>query len=321
MPLLLRRAGQGGLIVFLVASLSFVLVHLAPGDPFLAAAQDTNLSDSLRTVWIQRAGLDRPVGEQYVRYLANVARGELGPSLAKHEPVARVLARAVPNTLLLMGTSLLLSFALGIALGIVQARRVGSRFDHAMNATSTVLASLPPFWVAIVLVLMFAYWVPIFPVSGMVDAMHVYMSGSKQFVDRVKHLVLPAATLTLLAAPEIARYQRAALLEVLPEDFVRTARAKGLSERRVMLGHVLRNALLPTITIFGLSFPTLLGGAVLVENVFAWPGMGSVSLDALMKHDYPLVMATVTAGATLVVLGSFLADVAAMLVDPRLREP
>jgi len=320
MGLILRRAGQGAFIVFVVASLSFGLVHFAPGDPFLAAAENSNLSDSVRTVWKERAGLDKPVREQYVRYLANLARGDLGPSFSMHRPVADVLRDAVPNTLLLMGTSLVLSFALGIAIGLVQAKRADSRLDHAISTTTTVLASLPPFWVGVVLMLCFAYWLPVFPVSGMVDAVqHPYMSGGRQLLDRLKHLVLPAATLTLMAAPEIARYQRAALLEVLPEDFIRTARAKGVSERSVMSHHALRNAFLPTITVFGLSFPTLLGGAVFVETVFAWPGMGVASLKALEMRDYPLVIASVIVGSTLVVIGSLVADLLAAAADPRLR--
>jgi peptide/nickel transport system permease protein len=316
----LGRAAQGAAIVLLVASLSFVLIHLAPGDPFSTALDNPAITDAMRERWRAQAGLDRPLAEQYVRYLANLARGELGPSFSTHRPVADVLRDALPNTLVLMGTSLALAFGLGIVLGVLQAARFGSRLDHAVGTLGTVLASLPPFWLASILVLLFAYWLPLFPVAGVVDAtMYPYMSGGDRLLDRLEHLVLPAMTLTLLGAPEIARFQRAALLDVMPEPYLRTARAKGLSERRIIARHALRNALGPAITIFGLSFPTVLGGAVFVESVFGLPGLGLVSLNALSARDYPLVMATVMLGTTLVVAGSCVADLLAAATNPRLR--
>ena len=314
-----RRLLQGGAIVFLVASLSFIMIHAAPGDPF-STLDNPAITEAMRAEWRARAGLDRPLAEQYVRFLYNLARGDLGPSFSQHRPVGDVLATALPNTLILMGTALFLSFTLGIALGVFQALRVDTRTDHTLNGVSTALAAMPPFWLGIVLILCFAYWAPIFPISGMVDAtMYPYMSTGQRLLDRLKHLALPAITLTLLAAPEIARYQRAALLEILPEDYLRTARAKGLTERRIMLRHALRNALQPTIAVFGLSLPTLVGGAVFVEYVFSWPGMGLASLSALNMRDYPLVVAAAILGSVLVVLGSLIADVLAVAVNPKLR--
>jgi peptide/nickel transport system permease protein len=316
---LVRRILQAGVVVFLVATLSFCLLHLAPGDPF-TTLDNPNVTEAVRQRWRAAYGLDRPIPEQYVRYLRNVARGDLGYSYSLHRPVRDALADALPNTLLLMGVALTASFTLGILLGVLQARHHGSGLDHGIGAASLFFYSMPEFWLAIMMVLVFAYWLPIFPVTGMVDpVLYTYYGFWGRVGDRLRHLVLPAATLTLLVPALIARYQRSAVLDVMQDDFVRTARAKGLAERRILLRHVLRNALLPIITILGLTLPALLGGAVFVEKVFAWPGMGYLTVNAIATRDYPLVTAAMIIGALLVVLGSVLADVLYAVVDPRLR--
>lgn len=304
--------------MFLVASLSFVLIHAAPGDPWSTLAHPS-ITEEMRQEWRKQAGLDKPLAEQYVLYLNNVAHGNFGFSTSQHRTVGAAIADALPNTLLLMGTALGLSFTLGIALGTLQAFNAGSRLDRALSATSTALAAMPPYWVGIILVMTFGYWIRIFPLSGMTDTMYAYMSPAQQILDRLQHLALPAITLTLLNAPEVARYQRAALLEILPEDYLRTARAKGLSERRIMLRHALRNALLPTIAVLGLSFPTLVGGTVFVEAVFSWQGMGLITVSAFGQRDYPMVVATVITGSMVVVVGNLVADLLAAAANPRLR--
>jgi peptide/nickel transport system permease protein len=180
--------------------------------------------------------------------------------------------------------------------------------------------AMPDFWLALMMMLIFAYWIPLFPVAGLVDpVMHEYMTPLGALVDRLRHLALPAITLALLAGAAVARYQRAELLRVLPDDFVRTARAKGVSERRVMWVHVLRNALIPTVSLLGLSLPVLFTGAVFIERVFAWPGMGWVILGAVSTRDYPLVTAGVIVAAATVTLGNLAADLLYMVVDPRIR--
>lgn len=316
---LARRVLQAGVVVFLVATLSFCLLHLAPGDPF-TTLDSPNVTEAIRQRWRAAYGLDRPLPEQYLRYLGNVARGDLGYSYSLHRPVGEALADALPNTLVLMSVALVMSFALGILLGVIQARYHGSVLDHGIGAASLFFFSMPEFWLAIMMVLVFAYWIPIFPVAGMVNpVMHSYYGFWARVGDRLQHLVLPAATLTLLCAALIARYQRSAVLDVLHDDFVRTARAKGLDERRILLRHVLRNALLPIITILGLMLPVLLGGSVFVEKIFAWPGMGYLTVNAIATRDYPLVTAAMIIGAVLVVAGSLLADVLYAVVDPRLR--
>ena len=317
---LLRRVMQGAAIVLAVATLAFVLLHLAPGDPFSATLDDPRIAQSTRDQLRANYGLDRPLPEQYARYVIRVARGDFGPSYSHNRPVAHVLRSAIPNTLLLMGTALVASLVLGVGIGVLQALRRGRPTDRALGAGSLVVASVPDFWLALLVMLALAYWLPIFPISGTVtEVLHDFMTPLERLVDRLRHLALPALTLTLVTTATIARYQRAALLEVLPEDYVRTARAKGLGERAVVLRHALRNALLPVITIIGLAFPTLLGGAVFVEQVFGWPGMGRVAVAAFGARDYPLVLAEVIVGGVLVVVGGIVADLLYAAADPRLR--
>jgi peptide/nickel transport system permease protein len=265
-------------------------------------------------------GYDRPIAEQFVRFVENVARFRLGYSQSMHRYVGDVIRDVLPRTLLLMGVALLLSFVVGIAAGALQAMRHNTWIDRALSGVLLLFYSIPDFWLALVILLAFAYWIPIFPAGGMIDqVMHDYMSFGARIGDVLQHLILPALTLTLLGAAGIARYQRSALLEILPQDFVRTARAKGLSEHTVILKHALRNALLPAITLLGLSLPSLIGGAFFVEKVFSWPGMGYVAANAINARDYDLVTGTVIVGGVMVTFGSLVADFLYALADPRLR--
>jgi len=314
-----RRLVHGAVVIFIAASLSFLLLHLAPGDPFSATISSANLDPAVVARWRADYGFDRPILEQYIRFLGQMAHGNFGPSIRYRQPVADVLANAVPQTITLMGTALILSFVLGGALGAWQAARRGSVADKITGTTSLVVASLPEFWLGLVLLLLFANRFPIFPSHGSVDPLHHLFPFTDRVIDHARHLVLPALTLSLLSAASIARYQRAALLDVLPQDFVRTARAKGVGERRVLWSHALRNALVPTIVLAGLSLPTLIGGAVFVERIFSWPGMGSVAVEAFNGRDYQLVAGTTVVGAVLVVVGSIVADILHAMADPRVR--
>jgi peptide/nickel transport system permease protein len=314
------RLAQAVVVVVVVTTLVFVLIHLAPGDPFGSAMDNPNVTEALRARWRAMYGLDRPLFEQYLLYIRNMARGDFGWSFSMHRPVIDVLRSALPNTLLLAGTALVLGFAGGIGLAVIQAMRPGSRTDRTLGAGSMFFYAMPDFWLALMMMLIFAYWIPLFPVAGLVDpVMHEYMTPLGALADRLRHLALPAITLALLAGAAVARYQRAELLRVLPDDFVRTARAKGVSERRVMWVHVLRNALIPTVSLLGLSLPVLFTGAVFIERVFAWPGMGWVILGAVSTRDYPLVTAGVIVAAATVTLGNLAADLLYMVVDPRIR--
>ena len=318
--LVARRLLQAVVIVAIAATVTFLLVQLAPGDQCTDMVDNPRIPPEVREHMRRRWGCDRPVGEQYVLYLRNLTRGDLGWSFSQHRPVADAIAGALPNTLLLMGVGVLGAFLLGIATGVIRAGRRGSIADRALGAGTLLFYSLPDFWLAIMAMLLFGYWVPLFPTSGMTTAgLYDYLSPAGKLADRIWHLVLPATTLILLTAAIIARYQRAAFLDVATQDFVRTARAKGLPERQVLWRHVLRNALLPVITLIGLALPMLVGGAVFVEQVFDWPGMGRLVVDAIGARDYPLVIAIVIIGSALVTLGSLLADILYMVADPRLR--
>ena len=318
---LARRLAQAAVIVAIVAAITFTLIHLAPGDPFSAVLDNPNVTEKVRQTLRAQYGLDRPLPEQFVRYVGSLARGNLGWSFSHERPVAEVLATSLPNTLLLMGVALLGSFALGILVALVQVARRGSITDKALSGVSLFFFSMPDFWLALLALLAFTYWLPIFPVGGAIDpVMHEYLGWGARVVDRLKHLALPALTLTFLAAATVARYQRAALLDVLPADYIRTARLKGLTERQILRRHALRNALLPIITLVGLSFPALLTGAFFVEKIFAWPGMGLAVVGAIGTRDYPLVVGGVIIGSIMVTLGSLLADLLYAWADPRLRE-
>ena len=305
-------------VLFIVTTIAFFMVHLAPGDPF--GLESARMTPELQAQLRAQFGYDRPLLEQYGRYLLNVAQGNLGYSHSLHIPVARALAVTIPRTLLLMGISLAISFVLGMWLGVFEARRRGSPAGHAANAVTLVLYSLPAFWLALMILLLFAYWVPILPAGGMRDvALADYMSPMESLVDRLRHLALPVLSLVLWTGAYIARYQRAALLDVLPLDFIRTARAKGLDGRTVVRRHALRNALLPMITLAGYLFPFVLGGAVVVERIYAWPGMGLLVTNAIATRDYPLVVAAAIVGAVMVAIGNLLADIGYGLADPRVR--
>jgi peptide/nickel transport system permease protein len=316
-----ERLAQAAVIVAFVAAISFALIHLAPGDPFSAAIDNPNVNDAIRDRLRAQYGFDRPLPEQFARYIGQLSRGELGWSFSHDRPVRDVLADALPNTLLLMSVALVGSFALGILIALVQVARRGSATDHVLGGISLFFLSMPDFWFAILALLAFTYWLPIFPVGGAVDpVMHEYMSIGGRIFDRLRHLLLPALTLTLLASASVARYQRAALLDVLPADYIRTARLKGLTEKAILRRHALRNATLPIITMIGLSFPALLTGAVFIERVFAWPGMGYAVVNAIAARDYPLVVGGVIIGSIMVMVGSLLADILYAWADPRIRD-
>ena len=317
---LARRLAHGAAVVFIAASLSFLLVHLAPGDPFSTTLDSASISPSVKAAWRAAYGLDRPLLEQYFRFLGQLTRGNLGPSLLQSGPASAALADAVPNTLVLMGTALVLTCIIGIGVGSWQVARAGSRADHAVGNASLIVASLPEFWLAAVLLLVFAYRFRVFPAAGVVDlVMHDSLSPAGRVLDRLRHLALPAVTLALLGSASLARYQRAALLDVLPQDFIRTARAKGVADRSVLWRHALRNALVPTIVLLGLSLPTLLGGAVFVEQVFSWPGLGRLAAAAFRARDYQVVIGATIMGAVVVVAGGILTDLLHAVVDPRVR--
>lgn len=308
-----------GVVVF-VTTLTFFVVHLAPGDPVATALQNPSVTEAVRNQWRATYGLDKPIAEQYVRWIANVARGQLGYSIKNRRPVSEVIAEALPRTLLLTGLALVLSFGIGISVGLLQAERPRGARDRWLGRVLLVLYSVPDFWLALLVLLLFAYRLGVFPAGGVTDDVtYAYLSRSGQLLDRIKHLVLPVLTLALLSSAGVARFQRAALLAVLPSDWMRTAVAKGLSWRTAVRRHAFRNALLPTITLFGLSLPVFASGAIFIEKVFTWPGMGYMTVTAIAARDYQLVTAGVLVMSVVVVVGALIADIAAAAADPRIR--
>jgi peptide/nickel transport system permease protein len=299
-------------------TLTFFVIRLAPGDPFLPPPERPISRERLIQLRHQFR-LDEPLHIQYVGFLVNLARGRFGDSFTHRRPVADLLAAAIPHTLLLAGAALLLDFVLGMALGVFQAMRARSAADVALGAGTLFLASVPTFWLGMLLIVVCGQWLGLFPMGGVETPAFGGTPWTARALDRLWHLALPALTLGIVGAASTARYQRAAALDATAHEYVRTARAKGLSDRAVMIRHVLRNALLPSVTLFGLAFPFLLTGAVLIETLFAWPGMGQLAANAILQRDYPVVSATLLLASVMVVLGTLIADLLAAAADPRIR--
>ena len=322
-----HRAAVGLAVVFGIVSLTFLLIHLAPGDPARLWVGPGAGADELAAA---RAalGLDRALPLRYVTWLTSFVTLDWGTSLTDQRPVLAVIAEALPMTLLLTGLSLVITYALGVALGAFQAltRRRGA--DTGITVVTLVFYGMPSYWLAVMLVLIFSYtaaragwpaWMQL-PAMGASSLDAEFFSPWGRLVDRLRHLVLPLTTLSLIGVAGLARYARGSVAEVRDAPHVGAARAKGLTPPTVARRHILRNALLPVVTLLGLSLPALVSGTVFVETIFAWPGMGRVMVGAVGARDYPVVMALTTVFAMLVVLGNVLADAAAALVDPRQRE-
>ena len=315
--LLARRLAAGGLIVLGVVALTFLLLHLAPGDPAVHLSGPAATPDQLAAT---RAalGLDRPLPVQFGDWLARAARGDWGRSLATGRPVTRMLAEAWPATALLVLLSLALSYLGGVAIGLWQVRS-GRRADTALTLASVTLFAMPGYWLGVMLVWLATYHWRLLPAFGATGLDADFLSPGAALVDRLRHLALPLLTLTLIGAGGAARFVRGALFDVRGEPFVLAAEARGLAPARVLVRHLLRNALGPVVTLLGLSLPALFSGAVFVEGIFAWPGVGRVLISAVQARDYPVVMAGATVSALLVVAGNLLADLLRAAVDPRLR--
>ncbi len=313
--LLLRRAIVGAAVVFGVLTLMFFLLRLAPGDPARLlvgpAATEAQVAAQRHAL-----GLDQPVPAQYAAWLGRFARGDWGTSIATGRPVRRMLGEAWPATVRLVGLSLVLSYLLGIAVGVVQAIRRGP-LDTALSVVTVTLFALPGYWLGLMLVMLFTYRMRMLPAFGAAGFDADFLTGGARLADRLRHLALPLATLTLIGIGGTARYVRGAMLDVAGAQFVSVARAKGLSPTRVALNHVLRNALIPVLTLLGLSLPALFSGAVFIEAIFAWPGVGRVLVEAVQARDYPVVMAATAVSAALVVLGNVLAELLVAWADPR----
>lgn len=316
---ILGRLGHAALVVALVVTASFVLIRLAPGDPFAEVFSDDSVPAEVRQRVSASFGFEASIATQYGRFMWNAARGELGWSVSRAAPVRRVLARVLPNTLLLMGTALLAGLLGGVAAGAWQGWRPGSLLARFTDRVGLIVLSVPEFVLALLLMLGPALALGLFPLGGMRDEFGP--TGLAGLVDVLHHLALPAFTLAVIIGAIVARHQRAAMLSVRDAEFVRAARAKGVPEGRVFLRHALRNSLVPVLTLGGLLLPAVVGGAVLVEKIFAWPGMGLTVVDAVLARDYHLVVGCVMVTSACVVAGTLLADLALLWADPRVRRP
>jgi peptide/nickel transport system permease protein len=309
-----------------VATLVFFVLSLAPADPsalYIHPGMSLEVQEQIR----QNLGLDDPLVAQYGRWLTAFLRGDFQLSLRQAVPVRDMIGAALPNTFVLGLGALCLSFLLGIGVGVIQAARQNSITDRVLSGITLFFYSVPSFWLAMLMILFFSVsagelwgWSLGFPVSGATSADYELLGGWGRAWDRIHHLILPMATLTLVLTGGVARYTRASMLEVLRQDYIRTARAKGLSERDVILRHGLRNALLPVVTLFGMYFPLLLSGTVFIEVVFAYPGMGKLLVDGVLSGDYPVVMAVSFLFGVAVVVGNLLSDLLYGFVDPRIRQ-
>jgi peptide/nickel transport system permease protein len=316
---LLRRLAASFFLLYLVVTATFFLIHLAPGDPTtLFEGQRTSREhrERLRQIY----GLDRSLPEQYVRWLGALARGDLGISFAQQRPVAAAIAEAVPATALLAAAAISVEYGAALLLGIAAARKRDGVADHVIRVASLVLFSQPPFWIALMLVLLFAYVWPVLPASHMTSIDADLLSPGGRLLDLLRHLILPAVSLGLYNAGSTLRFVRGSLIEVMSTDYIRTARAKGLSERRVVWVHGLRNMLTPLIQLFAVTFPQLLNGALLTEIIFAWPGLGRLTFTATISRDYPLILGITLFASTLVILGNLVADLLQAAADPRVRD-
>ena len=325
MPALARRLAGSLLLLWIVVTLTFALVRLAPGDPAALLVPETASAEDAARLRAE-LGLDAPVAVQYARWTSRVLRGDLGESFATRRPVASVLADAIPVSLWLGGASLLLTFVVGVALGTVQAVRHGTWSDTALTVLTTMVYAAPSFWLALALIAVFTYGASVwgFPAALRLPAFGVRdpagtAGGLALVADVARHSILPVTVLAAIGAAGIARYARSAVLDLTRQEWVRTARAKGLASRGVYGRHVLRNALPPIVVLLALSLPGVVAGSVFVEGVFAWPGMGRAMLGAIAARDYPVVMGATILYAALVILANLAADLAMPLLDPRRR--
>ena len=311
------------LLLWLVVTITFLLVRLAPGDPAqLLVPPTASATDAARLRG--ELGLDRPLAVQYARWMGDVLRGDLGESFATRRPVGRVLREALPVSLWLGGGALLLTFLIGVPLGILQAARRGRALDRALTVAATLVYAAPSYWLALALVAVFTYGAATWglpaamrlPAFGM-RSPGIELHGGAFVADLARHSVLPLTILAAIGAAGVARYARTSVADVLAQEWVRTARAKGSSARRVYLRHVLANILPAMVVLFALSFPGVVAGSIFVESVFAWPGMGRLMVTAIAARDYPVVLGATVWYAALVIFANLAADVSLPLLDPR----
>lgn len=314
-----RTALQAVPTVIGIVILNFFLLQLAPGDAADVMAGESGAATEETMVMLrQRFGLDLPLLDQLLAYLGNLAQGSLGFSPRYNMPVATLIGQRLPGTLLLMGLALSIALILGIALGSIMALNAGRWPDRVISVASLIFYSVPGFWIGLMLIVLFSVtlgWLP----SGGAETIGAGLTGTAAILDRLRHMVLPATSLALFYVAIYARLTRAAVLEVASQDFVRTAAAKGLSPITVAVRHILRNALLPVTTLAGMHFGGILGGAVVVETVYSWPGLGRLAFEAVMRRDFTVLLGVLLLSSLLVIFINMVVDLLQAWLDPRIE--
>ena len=313
----IKRLVQSIPVIFGITVLSFAIMKLAPGDPL---ANFVNPTISMEDLEASRSalGLNDPWYVQYTRWLSEVVRGNLGYTYAGNHSIRMLIGQRLPNTIILTLSAFILSFAVGVPIGVMGAVRKNTRTDYGLTIFSLVGVSVPSFFFGLLMIYLFSILLGIFPPGGMVNIRARYV-GFARIMDIAHHLVLPAIVLSLSNIATVSRFTRSNMVDVLKEDYIRTARAKGLRNKVIVYKHAFRNALIPVITIFGLSIPFLFSGAYITESIFNWPGMGSLGIQAIQDREYGIVMALNLITATLVLMGNLTADILYAVADPRIR--
>ena len=301
-------------ILFGITILSFAIMKAAPGDP-VSLMVDPSIKQADREKFIEKYGLNEPEHIQYLKWLGNMVQGDFGTSIVrKGTPVIDLILARLPNTLLLMLVSTILALLISIPLGVLSARRPYSKLDYGITFTSFIGLAVPNFWFGLILIMVLSVNLGWFPTGGVMT-----LNSGFSLWDRIHHLILPAFVLATADMAGLTRYTRSSMLDVLRQDFIRTARAKGFKENRVVYKHGLRNGLLPVVTIFGLMIPSFIGGAVVTEQIFSWPGLVKLFIDSAFQRDYPVIMAMTVISAVLVVIGNLIADILYAIIDPRIE--
>lgn len=314
---ILKRLIQSIFILIGVTVIIFVLVHMAPGDPLLQS-MDPSVSAEVREEMLRDIGYYDPIYVQYFKWVGRLLHGDLGFSIKFKKPVFDVIGEYLPNTFLLGSVSMILSMIIAIPAGMVSATKKNTFFDYIVTLISFIGLSIPAFFFGLLMIKWFGYDLDIFPISGMMTVGEDLV-GFAKFKDVGMHLVLPAIVLALLQTATLMRYTRSSMIEVIDQDYIRTARAKGVSERKVINKHAFRNALISIITIITMQIPFLFSGAVLTETIFVWPGIGRINYDAIIGRDYPLIMGIMLLLAIIILVSNLLADILYAAADPRIR--
>ncbi len=351
---ILRRILLSIPLIWAIITINFIIIHTAPGDPLAMYVMNPNISPEFKELMSKKLGLDKPLYMQYLIWLKNAISLDFGISFVHNRPVKDVLMDVIPNTIQLSALALIISFIIGIVIGTLSAIKQYSLWDHTSTFATLFIYSMPSFWLGLMLLLLFSLKLKLLPSYGMHSPNIISLEWWRLFFfwldfpwwssiidwkpliersevllhcirephilwDHIAHLIMPLIVLGVGSAASDARYMRSSLLEVIRQDYIRTARAKGLSERTVIYKHALKNAFIPIITIMGLSLPFLLSGSVITETIFSWPGMGQIAINAIFSRDYPVIMAVNLIAAVMVIFGNLLADISYAILDPRIR--